>query len=234
MTNKIYMPLRSQQRWENPSCLCSSLVYVDISLLHSTAFPFRIMPYFPPILERISLQHHTKLPSCFLPYFPLYLWAADHLSIQPCHIHLWIKFPALHCTALCRVVMWCVLLCCDVMWCDVMCCDVMWCVVSCSFEMNRLHRIMLHLFSLDPSQLHWIMLHRPSRHYTSISHITYLCRETCVGSSDDVVIPIEEFRSLIDGAVRIARSEVSTIFCSATSCISRSVQKINITYKDLQ
>jgi hypothetical protein len=41
------------------------------------------------------------------------------------------------------------------------------------------------------------------------AYVTYLCRETCVGSSDDVVIPIEEFRSLIDGAVRIARFDVS-------------------------
>lgn len=31
-------------------------------------------------------------------------------------------------------------------------------------------------------------------------------RETCVGSSDNVVVPIDEFRNTLDGAVRIARS----------------------------
>jgi hypothetical protein len=30
-------------------------------------------------------------------------------------------------------------------------------------------------------------------------------RETCVGSSDSVTVPIEEFQRTIDGAVRIAR-----------------------------
>lgn len=30
-------------------------------------------------------------------------------------------------------------------------------------------------------------------------------RETCVGSSDNVVVPIEEFRATMDGALRIAR-----------------------------
>jgi hypothetical protein len=30
-------------------------------------------------------------------------------------------------------------------------------------------------------------------------------RETCVGSSDNVVVPIDEFRATMDGAVRIAR-----------------------------
>jgi hypothetical protein len=33
-----------------------------------------------------------------------------------------------------------------------------------------------------------------------------LQRETCIGTSDDVLIPVEEFKTLIDGAVRIARS----------------------------
>ena len=36
-------------------------------------------------------------------------------------------------------------------------------------------------------------------------------------SSDDVVIPLEEFRHLIDGAVRIARCEGCTISCTAIS-----------------
>ena len=31
-------------------------------------------------------------------------------------------------------------------------------------------------------------------------------RETCVGSSDNVVAPVDEFRNALDGAVRIARS----------------------------
>ena len=30
-------------------------------------------------------------------------------------------------------------------------------------------------------------------------------RETCVGSSDTVTVPIEEFERTVDGAVRIAR-----------------------------
>lgn len=33
-------------------------------------------------------------------------------------------------------------------------------------------------------------------------------RETCQGSSDNVFIPPDEFRSTIDGAVRIARYDV--------------------------
>ena len=31
-------------------------------------------------------------------------------------------------------------------------------------------------------------------------------RETCVGTSDNVIVPIDEFRKTMDGAVRIARS----------------------------
>ena len=31
-------------------------------------------------------------------------------------------------------------------------------------------------------------------------------RETCEGSSDNVVMPMEEFRKTIDGAIRIARN----------------------------
>lgn len=30
-------------------------------------------------------------------------------------------------------------------------------------------------------------------------------RETCHGSSDNIVVPIDEFRSTMDGAIRIAR-----------------------------
>ncbi|RYH27483.1 hypothetical protein EON65_13270 [archaeon] len=30
-------------------------------------------------------------------------------------------------------------------------------------------------------------------------------RETCVGSSDTITVPIDEFRQVLDGAVRLAR-----------------------------
>ena len=36
--------------------------------------------------------------------------------------------------------------------------------------------------------------------------IRTLQRETCVGSSDTVTVPIEEFERTLDGAVRIARN----------------------------
>jgi hypothetical protein len=40
-------------------------------------------------------------------------------------------------------------------------------------------------------------------------------RETCQGSSDNVVVPIEEFKKTLDGAVRIARW--------VKQCLSRSI-----------
>jgi len=56
--------------------------------------------------------------------------------------------------------------------------------------------------------------YRQDRHFRHASRMTnkiYMplratARETCQGSSDNVVVPIEEFKRTIDGAVRIARS----------------------------
>lgn len=56
--------------------------------------------------------------------------------------------------------------------------------------------------------------YRLDRHFRHASRMTgkiYMpirsqVLETCVGSSDNVIVPIEEFRKTLDGAVRIARN----------------------------
>lgn len=55
--------------------------------------------------------------------------------------------------------------------------------------------------------------YRQDRHFRHASRMTgkiYMplratARETCQGSSDNVMVPIEEFKKTLDGAVRIAR-----------------------------
>lgn len=56
--------------------------------------------------------------------------------------------------------------------------------------------------------------YRQDRHFRHAARMTgkiYMplrsqTRETCVGSSDTVTVPIDEFRRTLDGAVRIARN----------------------------
>jgi hypothetical protein len=43
-------------------------------------------------------------------------------------------------------------------------------------------------------------------------------RETCQGSSDNVVVPMEEFKKALDGAVRIARSFDDGLSECGTTC----------------
>lgn len=75
--------------------------------------------------------------------------------------------------------------------------------------------LMFVMFAADEAVL--IELHpsyRLDRHFRHAARMTgkiYMPlratqRETCVGSSDNVVMPLEEFRRTIDGAIRIARS----------------------------
>jgi hypothetical protein len=75
--------------------------------------------------------------------------------------------------------------------------------------------LMLIMFAADEAIL--IEIHpsyRQDRHFRHASRMTgkiympirTLTRESCVGSSDNVHVPIDEFRNTIDGAVRIARS----------------------------
>jgi hypothetical protein len=55
--------------------------------------------------------------------------------------------------------------------------------------------------------------YRQDRHFRHASRMTnkiYMplrttVRETCVGSSDTITVPIEEFAKTMDGALRIAR-----------------------------
>jgi hypothetical protein len=55
--------------------------------------------------------------------------------------------------------------------------------------------------------------YRQDRHFRHAARMTgkvYMplrasSRETCRGSSDSVTVPIDEFRAVVDGAVRIAR-----------------------------
>jgi hypothetical protein len=55
--------------------------------------------------------------------------------------------------------------------------------------------------------------YRQDRHFRHAARMTgkiymplrTMQRETCVGSSDSVTVPIDEFQRTIDGAVRIAR-----------------------------
>lgn len=56
--------------------------------------------------------------------------------------------------------------------------------------------------------------YRQDRHFRHAARMTgkiYMplrsqTRESCIGSSDTITVPIDEFRETIDGAVRIARS----------------------------
>ncbi len=55
--------------------------------------------------------------------------------------------------------------------------------------------------------------YRQDRHFRHAARMTgkiympmrTLARESCVGSSDSVTVPVEEFERVVDGAVRIAR-----------------------------
>lgn len=75
--------------------------------------------------------------------------------------------------------------------------------------------LMFIMFAADEAIL--IEIHpsyRQDRHFRHASRMTgkiYMpvrsqTRETCQGSSDNVMVPIDEFRRALDGAVRIARS----------------------------
>jgi protein O-GlcNAc transferase len=64
--------------------------------------------------------------------------------------------------------------------------------------------------------------YRQDRHFRFAARMTgkiymplrSLQRETCIGTSDDVVVPVGEFRILMDGAVRLARSELRLFYFS--------------------
>lgn len=75
--------------------------------------------------------------------------------------------------------------------------------------------LMFIMFAADEAVL--VEMHpsyRQDRHFRHAARMTgkiymplrSLTRETCVGSSDNVKIPIDEFRKTMDGALRIARS----------------------------
>lgn len=75
--------------------------------------------------------------------------------------------------------------------------------------------LMFIMFAADEAIL--VEIHpsyRQDRHFRHAARMTgkiymplrSLTRETCVGSSDNVHVPIDEFRNTIDGAVRLARS----------------------------
>mmetsp|Transcript_30022 Transcript_30022/g.28699 ORF Transcript_30022/g.28699 Transcript_30022/m.28699 type:complete len:155 (-) Transcript_30022:228-692(-) len=75
--------------------------------------------------------------------------------------------------------------------------------------------LMLIMFAAEEAVV--IEMHpsyRQDRHFRHAARMTgkiymplrSLQRETCIGTSDDVIIPVIEFTTLIDGAVRIARS----------------------------
>lgn len=75
--------------------------------------------------------------------------------------------------------------------------------------------LMLIMFAAEEAIL--VEIHpsyRQDRHFRHAARMTnkiYMplratARETCVGTSDNVIVPIDEFRKTMDGAVRIARS----------------------------
>jgi hypothetical protein len=74
---------------------------------------------------------------------------------------------------------------------------------------------MLIMFAAEEAVL--VEMHpsyRQDRHFRHAARMTgkaymplrAVDRETCVGSSDNVKIPVEEFRRTVDGAMRLARS----------------------------
>lgn len=69
--------------------------------------------------------------------------------------------------------------------------------------------------------------YRQDRHFRHAARLTgkiympirSLKRETCEGTSDNVVVPLEEFKTTIDGALRIARCANHFLNCSWTSTL---------------